>query len=367
MQSTKNKIAIVHDVLIQSGGAERVLALLLKIFPSADVYTSINKDTPHLREVQKRVKKTWQGLPFLNSYRTISKLFIHYYWESLDLSEYNLAISSSDEFSSKSIITGPQTLHICYCYTPPRYLYPEYPEINELKTHFPFKRKVLLSILRSKDYIAAQRPDILVAISKTVQSRIQKYYQRDSVVIYPPVKIPQKNPKRLGIDDYYVFIGALDKRKGVDLAINVFNAQKKKLIVIGDGRERNNLEKIAGRSIEFTGFISEKKKIHYLKSARGFVFPSIDEDFGIAPVEAMAHGVPVIAFYSGGLRETIIDGETGIFFRKHTNRSLADALRRFEATKFNPNKCYRQAKKFSEKRFKREITKLIENAYGKPK
>lgn len=367
MKSTNPKIAIVHDVLIQPGGAERVLDLLLNIYPSADIFTSINSYPPQLANIQKLVKKSWKGIPFINEYRTISKLFIHFYWESLDLSEYDIVISSSDEFSSKSIITSPKTLHICYLTTPPRFLYPEYPDINELPAFSPFLRRVLLLTLRQIDFVAAQRIDKIVTISETVQSRIKKYYRRDSVVIYPPVEVPQKMPNHTKADDYYIYIGALENRKGVALAIRACKRLKKRLVIIGEGREEDNLKKISGKTTKFTGYLDGRRKIEYLKKAKGFIFPSIDEDFGIAPVEAMAHGVPVIAYYSGGARETVVEGKTGIFFRNHNEKDLIDAIGKFENMKFSNRACYNWSKKFSEKNFKDKIYGFIEKTYEEQK
>lgn len=371
MRSTKLKnlkVAIIHDSLIEAGGAERVIKTFLKIFPQADLYTSlVKRGDPQLEGLQERVKKAWKGIPFIDNYKTISKLLVHLYWESLDLSEYQIVISSSDVFSSKSVLTLPSTLHVCYCYTPPKFLYPEYPPVDETRISLRFRTKVLLSIIRVFDYIAAQRPDIFIANSETVKARINKYYRRDATVIYPPVDVPAYKPTKDYLGDYYVYIGKLQGSKGVKLAIKACNRLKRKLIVIGEGRQKRELEGVAGGTISLLGFLSDKTKIDYLKKAKGFIFPSRDEDFGIAPVEAMSYGVPVIAYFSGGPKETIIDGETGIFFKGYTIDGLVNAIKRFEKMHFDPIKCYKQAKKFSEERFKKKILEFIAREYDKHK
>ena len=366
-QLKKLKVAIIHDSLTEAGGAERVLEEMLKIFPQADLYTSFVRKTPQLRNIIKKVKKSWKGIPFINIYKTISKLFVYQYWESLDLSKYQIVISSSDALSPKSVLTSPSTLHVCYCHTPPKFLYPEYPPVDETRISLRFRTKVLLSTIRAYDYIAAQRPDIFIANSETVKARINKYYRRDATVIYPPVDVPAYKPTKDNLGDYYVYIGKLQGSKGVKLAIEACNKLKRKLIVIGDGWQKKELKKVSGRHIKLLGFISDKAKIAYLKKAKGFIFPSRDEDFGIAPVEAMAYGVPVIAYYSGGPRETIVEGKTGIFFKKYSTGALIDAIKRFEKIHFDPMSCYKQAAKYSKEKFRENMLKFITNEYDKHK
>jgi glycosyltransferase involved in cell wall biosynthesis len=219
--------------------------------------------------------------------------------------------------------------------------------------------------MRIYDFVAAQRPDFFIAISRAVQSRINKYYRRNSVLIYPPVPVPDTPPRHKNVKDYYILISRLYKAKGVNIAIDAFNSLGQKLIIVGKGSELKRFQKKAGPTITFLGFLNEKAKNRYLSQAKALIFPSFDEDFGIAPVEAMAHGVPVIALYSGGSKETIIDKKTGIFFHEPTPKSLIKAVRLFESLNFNPEDCYRQAKHFSEERFEKEIKKFLQVAINK--
>ncbi len=358
------KVAIIHDTLTEYGGAERVLKQILNLFPNADLFTSIISDNPRLKTLRKNLVQGYRENRIFNRYGIFSKLIAAVYWESLDLSKYDIVISSSDEFSSKSVKTKPGTFHICYCHTPPRFLYPEGKNYQQGLLNFKgLSKGFLLNSLMVGDFIASKRPDVIISNSKAVKARINKYYRKDSVVIYPPVNIPVAFPRRLKIEDYYLYIGALDERKNIDLAIRVFNKLNKRLLIIGNGRDRDLLEKMAHNNIKFLGYVEEDEKIKILKKARGFIFPSVDEDFGMAPVEAMAHGVPVIAHQSGGLLETIIDNKTGIFFKENSEISLMKAIIKFEKMKFSPKDCYSQAKKFSVDKFNTNFLRFTAKEY----
>jgi len=339
----------------------------LEIFPKADIYTGlVGKSFPE-GLIKKRVRKCLSS-PFLFMGRNaFSKLLVQVYWESLNLSEYDLVISSSDDFSSKAVITKPNTLHICYCHTPPRYLYTEYSSYKATKSRLPLVREFLLFILRQRDFLSSTRPDIFVTCSVAVQKRIEKYYRRESVVVYPPVFVPDEEPINKKAGKYYLYIGSLDKRKGIDFMIKAFNYLGKPLVIAGDGVERDRLLKEAGRNIRFVGIIRGMRKHNYLRRACGFVFTSIDEEFGIAPVEAMAFGIPVIAHKSGGVKETVVEGKTGTFFEKFTMEAFIEAFRKFEKTKFDPYVIYRQSLKFSSKRFKEKMIELLMSEYEKNK
>ena len=360
---SEKKIAIVHDALLEDGGSERVLLALSEILPKAGIYTSlVNTDTQTYKKLKKRIKRIWSNNPLLAYRASYFKPFINLYWENLDLTGYDLVISSSHSFSSKSIVTGPDTVHVCYCYTPPKFLYPELAETDVNNKAFQSIKRIVYSPMRNYDFVAAQRPDFFIAISREVQRRINKYYRRNSVLIYPPVSVPPTPPRRRKIKNYYMLISRLYKVKGVDLAIDTFNQLKKKLVIVGVGNELGRLRKKAGKNIIFKGYLDENIKIAYLKQAKALIFPSIDEDFGIVPVEAMAQGVPVIALFSGGTKETVADGKTGIFFHEFNQKALVGAVKRFETMNFDPNTCYKQAKKFSEDRFEKEIRKFLQGA-----
>lgn len=357
--------AIVHDALLEDGGSERVLLALSEMLPKADFYTSlVNTKSQTYKKLKKRIKRVWSTNPLLIYRASYLKPLINLYWESLDFSGYDLVISSSHSFSSNSLITRPDTIHVCYCYTPPKLLYPKFAK-SDIYVKFSRIKKVLFPFMRIYDFVAAQRPNFFIAISREVQRRINKYYRRNSALIYPPVSVPTIPPRRRKIKNYYMLISRLYKVKGVDIVIDAFNILGQKLIVVGKGRELKRLQKRAGPTITFMGYLNEEAKNRYLIQAKALIFPSLDEDFGIVPVEAMARGVPVIALFSGGSKETIIDGKTGIFFYEPTPKALINAISCFESMNFNPRDCYNQAEKFSEKRFEKEINKFLQEALNK--
>jgi len=356
------KVAIIHDVFIEFGGAERVLLALLSLYPAADVYIPLlhKKWLEKLQQHTKgRIISSWLNhIPFVHSASILLKPPLYLYWEQLDLKEYDLVISSSHSFSSKSVLTSPHTLHVSYIHTPPRYLYTEYNETQILRR--PLMRVLLsplLSWLRVRDFIGAQKPDILIANSKHVQERIKKYYRRDSAVIYPPVEIPKKllrkNPK------YFVCVSRLVKQKGMDLAIKACNQLKTRLIVVGEGAQEKYLRSIAGPTIEFWGRVTDEKTGNVWAGAKALIYTSIDEDFGIVPVEAMAHGVPVIAYDSGALRESVIEGVTGMFFETFTQEALCLTLSRFGQRTFSEALITQRARLFSEKVFLQKMKCVI--------
>jgi glycosyltransferase involved in cell wall biosynthesis len=361
----KNKVAIVHDVFIEQGGAERVLIAMLGLFPGADVYVPLA--TPAARTLLLRhgagkvISSFLNDIPFIHSASLFLKPFLFWYWESLDLGGYDLVISSSHSFSSKAVITGAHTLHASYIHTPPRYLYAEYNETRILK--HPLMRVLLaplLSWLRMKDFIAAQRPDVLIANSKEVQRRIAKYYRREAVIIYPPIQIPVlKKLRPLRKKSYYICFSRLAKQKGIDLAIHACNALRRRLVIIGEGSEKEYLQSIAGDTIIFAGRVGDEKLASLFAGAKAMIYPSLEEDFGMAPVEAMAHGVPVIAHRSGGVRESVQEGKTGLFFDEWNAIDIVRAIRAFEKKQFSAAACRRQAARFSDTLFKRKLRQYI--------
>ena len=369
---SSEKIAIIHDSFFHIGGAEQVLLTLVKMFPKADIYIPLLSRGGY-REIKKHKAKgkinrsLLSYLPLPEKYSSFLKPFVFLYWKCIDLSRYDLVISSSHSFSSKSVITGPQTLHISYIHTPPRYLYDEYNEMQFMnKGIIKILIAPLMTYLRKLDYIDAQRPDILVANSKNVQKRIEKYYKRKSIVIYPPVKLPKSENKTTS-KNYYLFFSSLVKQKGAELAVKTFNSLKKPLVVVGTGPRKTYLKKLAKDNIKFKGFIPERDKGKIYAGAKALVYCSIEEDFGMVPVEAMAHGVPVIAYKSGGVSETIVDGKTGLLFNKHSIEDLQRVIAKFEGMKFSSSACKNQAKQFSEKIFIKSLLNLIRENIDKKK
>ena len=349
------KVAIIHDVYLHLGGAERVLHTLIKMYPQADIYISILD-----KKYKQQLQKTSSGdihhsllsfLPFKSRFSSLLKPLVFFYWESLNLSKYELVISSSHSFSAKSVFTPPLTKHISYIHTPPRYLYQEFNEMNWIKKN-PGKYifSPLINWLRKKDFAGAQRPDKIIANSQTIQNRIKKYYQRDSEVIYPPNKVKKYQLAKKG-GQYYLFHARLSKQKGCDIAIDAFNQIKEKLVMVGTGKESNYLKKIAGSNILFKGFVPDEKMPKIYQQAIALIAPYQDEDFGLTPIEAMSHGVPVIGFNSGGLRETIAHKKTGVLFDQCSPQALIGAIHKFKSINFSPKNCQDQVLKFNEERF----------------
>lgn len=290
--------------------------------------------------------------------------------ESFNLNEYDVIISSASAFA-KGVISPPRALHVCYCHTPTRYLWSDaaayVQEIGGgglIKTILP----LILNRLRIWDQLAANRVDYFIANSQFVANRIKRYYNRESAVIYPPVDVENYPvlPKR----KYFIIVSRLRPYKKVDLAVRAFNRLNMPLLVVGEGEEMGRLKKMASRSVRFTGAVSEGAKKRLLAGALGFIHPQ-EEDFGIAAVEAMAAGTPVIAYDAGGVRETVKDGESGVFFEEQTWQSLADAVIRFRrfsaqggpASGWDYEKIRRSAQRFSEKRFLDEIKSFVEKKH----
>lgn len=370
MTTTKRlfRVAIVHDALLYKGGAERVLWVLLRKFPSADVYTSFF--APSLRDEVQHLTggrvfvSPFDRLPLARRFADWFKLPLFYYWESLDLSSYDLIISSSHSFSAKSIMAPAGTVHISYVHTSPRYLYDEYNETRWIRN--PVVQTLLrpvFSWMRRKDYAAAQRPNILTANSKTVQQRIKRYYDRDSVVIYPPIRTPPKAVLNDRKPTYFLCVSRLVKQKGIDLAVRTCATLNLPLVVVGVGPQEKYLRSISGPTVKFLGFISDDKMANVYCKARALLYCARDEDFGMVPAEAMAHGVPVIAYNSGGVRETVIDRKTGVLFDDHTVESFIGAVKSFESLRFSKKFLLAHARQFSEERFMREFRRTVDRSF----
>lgn len=353
------KVAIVHDWLVGLGGAERVVQSLLRLFPQADLYTSVY-DPEKIEIFKDRIVHTsfLQHWPlakrkhqFFAKYRPIA-------FESFDLSGYDLVISSCSA-ESKGVITPTETLHISYIHTPVRYYwsgYDEYlanPGFGALNPIVRLVMPGMVNKLRYWDYAAAQRPDYLVANSNVVSERINKYYKRDSDVINPPVEVDRfKLSEKPG--SYYLVVSRLVPYKRVDLAIEACNQLGKELVVAGKGPELKRLQKLAGNTIRFITNPSDSQVEDLYSGAKAFIF-SAEEDFGITPVEAMSAGLPVICYGRAGVTETVIDGKTGVYHGEQTKKSLADAISKFETMSFDKKLIAKRAQDFSEERFLKQF------------
>lgn len=362
------KVAIVHDWLnTKFGGAENVVAELADLYPEAPIYTLLY--APELvgdRIHPGRVRPSFlQKLPRWLQRRSRYLLpLIPMAIEQFDLSAYDVVISSSSAFA-KGVITRPETLHICYCHTPMRFVWDYWPGYIEEQHVGRVQRgaiHVLTSRLRLWDYYSAARVDAWIANSHTTAQRIKKYYhQAASAVIYPGADVTQFAPMAKS-GNYFVTLSSLTPYKKIDLAIAACNRLEHRLVVIGDGPDRSRLERLAGPTIEFAGRVSDTERAHLLAGAEAMLFPN-EEDFGIAPIEAMASGTPVIAFGRGGLTETIAPGTTGILFQPQTVEALMAAISDFRSTPFSAAALTSQAATFSTAAFRKNITKSVKEAY----
>lgn len=381
------KVALVYDRVNKWGGAERVLLTLHKMLPRAPLYTSVyNAKTAEWASVFPKVHTSFlQKIPFLRTRHELLAPLMPLAFESFNFGEFDLVISVTSE-SAKGIITKPGTKHICYMLTPTRYLWSGHNEYFKGRT---LKGVVgpIIKYLRYWDKVAAQRPDVIVAISSEVQKRIRKYYARESELIYPPVELSQfgKVLSKINIkksphinstslhrdvennaheqdkgDSYYLVVSRLVTYKRVDLVIKTFNKFNNKLVVVGTGREEKRLKKMAGKNIIFTGHLTDKELLNYYINAKALIFPQV-EDFGLVAVEAQAAGTPVIAYKAGGAQDTVVEKKTGVFFKSQTKESLAKAIKRFEKLKFSKSDLTKNAERFSKDRFKREFFQLINN------
>lgn len=358
------KIALVHDYLAQDGGAERVLLSLHKLWPEAPIFTLFQQKGAVRGFESADIRESYLArLPFgRKKYQWYLPLMPQAF-ETFDLSEFDVVISSTSAFA-KGIITGPETLHLCYCHTPTRYLWTESQDyIADLK--YPKIVKMFLPRLMHKlrivDQLQADRVDVFVANSKTVKDRIAKYYRHTSQVIFPPVDVKNASIAS-SIDDYFISGGRLVPYKRFDLIIETFNRTKQKLLIFGDGPSFIELKKRSKPNITFTGRIGEEEKMKLLSRAQAFIHPQL-EDFGITPVESMATGRPVIAYGAGGALETIVPGVTGTFFKKQSWEALFDTLQTFDPHAWNPIVIKAHAEKFSSAVFETRIKEIVEESY----
>jgi len=355
------KIALVHEYLNQFGGAERMLQVLCALYPRAPIYTLLYDREATGGVFDGRVIKTsfLQNLPFTKKHHRVFPLLMPMAIEQFDFSDFDLVISISASFA-KGIITKPHTKHICYCLTPPRFLWDNSQKFVEEFGYSKLVKRFLppfITYLRIWDKEASLRVDEFWSISDFIKDRIKKYYSRGSVVIYPPVNISKFHISNK-ISNYFFMAGRLVSYKRFDLAVKVFNKNGLPLKIVGIGSEFKRLKKIANKNIEFLGLVSDEKLADLYSNARACIFPQ-EEDFGIVPLESMASGRPVIAYRAGGAVETIIENKTGIFFDKQTPESLQTAIEKFHNSDFKSEDCRTQAEKFDIEVFKDKIADLL--------
>ena len=358
------KIALVHDFLGKYGGAERTLKVLADMYPQAPIYTLLyDEKTCGEAFPKERVRASYVNkLPnFIKKRQKFLLSMLPKAIESFDLSEYDLVISSSGAFSHGAL-TSSNTKHICYCHSPMRYSWDythQYLVEHDIKGFAAFLVNGILHKVREWDQAAADRPDFYIANSQHVRNRIRKYYRTDAPVLYPPVEV-KRFKARKEHNDYYLIVSTLSTFKKVDLAVKLFNKIGKPLVIIGTGHHYDYLKSIAAPNVVLLGYKDDKTVNEYMENCRAFIFPG-EEDFGIAPLEAMACGKPVLAFGKGGALETVLPGVTGEIFYDQTLASMEDGLGRLiiNEPNYNAEKIRRHALEFSREKFEEKFKKMV--------
>lgn len=373
------KVALVHDYLNEFGGAERVLMALSEMYPEAPIYTAfyIEDSLAYQRFKDKDVRPSWaQKVPFFKEkLHSPLRFLAPLIWESFDLDEYDLVISSASWYITKGILTRPETLHICYCHTPPRYLY-GYQTAMDWQKHWLIRQyaRLINPGLRKYDYLAAQRVDEFVANSENTKKRIEKFYRRESRVIYPPIELSRRTPgsSDQGKKDYYLVIARLVGGKGLPLVVEAANKARVPVKIVGAApegwsREHEKVKSMAGGTIEFTGYVDDDELSQLYSGAKAFLALAENEDFGMTVVEAMMAGTPVIAYRGGGYVETVIEGKTGIFVDQLKADVVVAAMEELETLKLKKQEIQKHAQKFSKERFFREMRGFVEAKYKEHK
>jgi glycosyltransferase involved in cell wall biosynthesis len=355
------RLAIVCSWLNQYGGAERVLEVVHDAYPQAPVYTSV-----YVPAALPERFRSWDIRPSFMNGLPLAQRRPQFYlplfplaFESLDLRDYDVVFSLTSAFAH-GVITAAETKHICYCLTPTRFLwnYHQYIEREGVGRLARWVLPLWLKDLRQWDRLAAERVDQFIAISRTVQQRIRKYYQRDAPILYPPVRARTEIAARPA-EDYFLIVSRLIPYKRIDLAVHAFNRLGWPLRIIGEGRDRARLEAMARSNIQFLGYLPDDQVQEQMARCRAFVFPG-EEDFGLSPLEAMAAGRPVIAYGAGGALDTIEDERTGLFFSEQTPEALSQAVRRLGECTFDAEYLRRQAQQFDIRVFRERLTQLLE-------
>lgn len=373
------KIAIVHDYIKEYGGAERVLETLHEIWPEAPVFTTVYLPQflgPHRNRFTDWDIRTssLQSIPFIEKLISPVRLLTPWVFENWNFEGYDAVIvSATGAYSPNLIVRKPDTLHICYCHTPPRFLY-GYPTARNWQNNVLGKiaGNLVNHRMREIDFISAQRPDFFIANSNEVRRRIEKFYRREAAVIYPPVELVGSSKYQVVSikkkRDYYLAGGRLARPKHIELVIEACNKLKLPLKVFGRGFADygEELYKIAGPTVEFLGEVDEDRLEQLYRDGKALLYPSEQEDFGIIPVEAMSYGIPVVGLNQAGVKETVIDGKTGVLFDSLTIESIILALKRLNSLTIKSEDCMKQAAKFGKERFKREIQVFIKSKLQNP-
>ncbi|MCA9398063.1 glycosyltransferase, partial [candidate division WWE3 bacterium] len=361
------KVALVHDWLTGYRGGEKVLEALCEMYPDADIFTLVYKEGSTSPTIESHTIKT-SPLQYLPSAMTKYRYYLPLlpvFVEFLNVKNYDLVISSSHAVA-KNVRVSKGSTHISYIHTPMRYVWDMFDHyFGKFGSYsFPvrFAAHVFRPLLQKWDTYTAKRVNHFITNSDFVGHRVKSFYGRPYTVVYPPVDVDEFIPRSsVTKEDFYIIVSALVPYKKVDLAVRAFLELDKKLVIVGEGPEKQRLEKLSsGGNIEFTGFLPRGEMIEKLQKAKGFIYPQI-EDFGITAIEAQAAGTPVLAYGVGGAVETVVDGETGVYFSPQTPEGLVSAIKRFEDINFHPDTLTTHAKLFAKQRFMNEIDSYVKN------
>jgi len=373
MPSKAPKIAIVHDWLTNMGGAEPLVLEIHKLFPKAPIYTSVYdaEKMQAFKNIDVRTTKLQTSLPAKLRYKHILWPVLRAQaFRELDLSEFDIIISSSSAEAKAVRKTRPGQIHIAYIHTPPRYYWSHYQEFKkEFKFGIftPFIRPVIpafVKAMRKRDLESVQDIDVFIANSTVTQERIKEYYNKPSTVVYPPVDVARFIPPPKGERSGYVIWGRHVPYKRFDLAVKAATQLGVPLTIAGTGPDTDRLKSLAGPTVKFVGRVSDSELEKLAQTSQAFLFPN-EEDFGISAAEALAAGTPVIAYKKGGALDIVQEGETGVFFEKQTVDGLVQAMKKFEAIKANdpnaflPATLHRKAKRFDKGFFATKIQKIV--------
>ncbi len=355
------RVALVHDFLLDLRGAERVFAAICDAWPEADVYTAVYDEKGTEGRFAARAPRTsfLQGLrPTARTFRVLLPAYPHAI-ESLDLRGYDVVVSSSSAWAH-GVLVEPGTVHVCYCHNPFRYAWTER-EATVAGRAAPLRLplRVLLSRWRQWDWMAAQRVDRYVANSVLTATRIQRYFGREADILHPAVELERFHPGAVG--GFYLVVAELMAHKQIDVAVNAFNRLRVPLVVVGDGPEARRLSRLAGPTVRFTGRLPDERVAELMRAARALVVTAAEE-FGIAAVESLASGRPVIALGAGGVLESVVEGETGAYYLRNDPDALAEVVARFDPHAFDPAACVAAAQRFTPARFKASLRAIVEDA-----
>ncbi len=363
------KIALVHDYLREFGGAERVLKTLSEMYPEAPIHTAFRVKNSRAGKAfsGKKIKESWLApLLKLGKFYSPLRFLAPVVWRSMDLSGYDVVITSASWYITRGFRVGKNTKVICYCHTPPRYLY-GYKTSVEWQKYFIVRlyAVVVNHFLRLYDFWSAGTVDKWLVNSKNVEKRVKKFYKKNSEVVYPPIKVKELVEASKGVKkkDYFLIVSRLVGAKGLEEAVRAANKLGFELRIVGEAAGFSGVEerikKMGGKKVKLLGRVSDKRLYELYAEARGFIALAQEEDFGMTVVEAMAAGTAVIGFAGGGFKESIVDGKTGVFIEGVDEETIGKAMKRFFKIKWKKEEIQKWAKNFSREEFEKRIKKTV--------